>query len=116
MEWKCKLIGSRARGTARPDSDWDILVVPNPPIVSEAGWWTELCVELQKYERAAIAAASDFLKSILPHNGGDVDVDIFLVVKWGKNVLAVLISEWDCEHGCYGGWLEPIPIPEEEEP
>jgi predicted nucleotidyltransferase len=102
-----KLIGSRARGTARPNSDWDILVVPRPPIVSEAPWWTGLCVEIQKYERDALAAAYDYLKSRPDYDGGKVDV--FLVVHWGKNKLAVLISEWDSEHGCYGGWLEPIP-------
>jgi hypothetical protein len=85
--------------------------VPRPPIVSEAQWWTGLCVELQKYERDAIAAAYEFLKS-LPYDGGKVDV--FLVVHWGRTKLAVLISEWDSSRDCYGGWLEPIPEEVEE--
>jgi predicted nucleotidyltransferase len=28
------LYGSRARGTARPDSDWDVLILVNKPVVS----------------------------------------------------------------------------------
>jgi predicted nucleotidyltransferase len=28
------LYGSRAKGTARPDSDWDVLILVNKPVVS----------------------------------------------------------------------------------
>jgi predicted nucleotidyltransferase len=106
--FSCKLIGSRARGGARPDSDWDVLVEATPPIISNARWFDELCVEIQKYEKAARAAALKFLGSRPDYDGGEVDV--FLVVNWGQTTLALLL-EWDDVHCCYGGWLD-APIPE----
>lgn len=99
--FKIELIGSRARGDFRADSDWDFMVYSD--------WETE-----SPYF-GGIQFPATLPESVMAEIRGRVPdgaaVDIFLQFHWrSRTGCAVLYAAdgeivWNDAHGCAGGWL-----------
>lgn len=97
------LIGSRARGTARPDSDWDFMADMPPIDCSGMSWpmasW-HVVRTLGGFE--GVKRLYDEARRQFGVPDGD-EVDIFVPIRWGRTWAALL--EWDEGHDCLGGWF-----------
>jgi hypothetical protein len=108
-QWNFRLIGSREKGTARPDSDWDVLVIPEPPIEIQAKYWIDASHELlnklggEGGVLKIIRQAIEFLRRNYGFERGAVDV--FVEFWWNGRWQAAQITNWDEERDCWGGWL-----------
>jgi hypothetical protein len=106
--WTFRLIGSRMRGTAKPDSDWDVLAIPDPKIEVEARDWCEASEKLLRIlggesgARKLIRAAMNYLRE--EHGFERGAVDIFIEFFWNGRCQAARMV-WDEERGCWEGWL-----------
>ncbi len=106
--WTFRLIGSRASGTAKPDSDWDVLAIPDPKIEVEATDWCDASEELLRIlggwggVRELIRAARSYLTKEYGFERGAVDV--FVEFFWNGHWQAARMV-WDEERGCWEGWL-----------
>lgn len=104
------LFGSRATGTNRPDSDWDVLYVPaseEAPDFADCEVWGQVCFKLVQHlgwwggVNNLKAEAAELL------GVGPASVDLFFQINCGATFAAQL--KWDEGYECFAGWLTSQP-------
>lgn len=90
-----KVVGSRAKGKARPDSDWDILVESD--FTSDADTWGAI-----KFPWSLPQEMYSRIRALAPEGA---KLDIFVVFRWGGQREVVRYDSdgqlrWDDYQGC----------------
>jgi hypothetical protein len=101
------LIGSRRKGYAREDSDYDFVVCPqHGPIPCSVKLWSDVSVEIMKqigWHEGLQKINSQITESFsLPER---TQTDIFILIT-RNNVVSAARLEWDDHHQALGGWAE----------
>lgn len=97
------LFGSRKKGTARPDSDFDFLLIPSSSTLLHItdDYWGDASFSLWKklkFESGIRQIYREICNSF--HLPFDSELDVFLIVKWKETTTGVRLL-WDEYHACF---------------
>jgi len=123
MEWreniKFKLFGSRAKGTARPDSDWDVVVILPIKIksrsalscdvdfaVAEVVGWENIALDIDTSEPDGWMWKEARKQLSIPDKD-KLDLFVHYVVQTddGREFTCVDRLIWSVTHQCFAGWV-----------